>query len=87
MAKARERPIKTPRQKRMTTQASVTLDAPLSPQWAFVVQFRAVPGGPAYAAGRVEHVVSGRTNHFRSLEELSAYLAAELRVAESVAKQ
>jgi hypothetical protein len=79
--------MKTPSQKRTSPPSSVTIDAPLSPQWAFVVQFRAVPGGPAYAAGRIEHLVSGRTSHFQSLEELSAYLTAELRAAESVAKQ
>jgi hypothetical protein len=87
MAKVRKRPIKTPRQKRTTTLSSVMIDTPLSPHWAFVVQFRAVPGGPAYTAGRVEHLVSGRTCHFQSLEELTSYLTAELRVAESVAKQ
>jgi hypothetical protein len=79
--------MKTPSQKRTTPPSSVTLDVPLSPQWAFVVQFRAVPGGPTYAAGRVEHLVSGRTSHFQSLEELSAHLTAELRGTESVAKQ
>lgn len=54
-------------------------DAPLSPQWAFVVQFCAHPGeGPVSSAGRIEHLVSGRTAHFQSLEELSAYLSQEL---------
>ena len=67
--------------------ASVTLDVPLSPHWAFVVQFRAVPAGPAYAAGRVEHLVSGRTSHFQSLDELTAYLTAELRAPKHGAKQ
>ena len=79
--------MKTTSQKRTATQAPVIIDAPLSPHWAFVVQFRAVPGGPAYAAGRVEHLVSGRTSHFQSLEELTTYLRTELRTAESVAKQ
>jgi hypothetical protein len=51
------------------------------------VQFRAIPGGPAYAAGRVEHLVSGRTSHFQSLEELTVYLTAALRAAEHVVKQ
>ena len=78
--------MKTPSLKRTTTQEPVTIDAPLSPHWAFVVQFRAVPGGPAYAAGRVEHLVSGRTRHFQSLEELTVYLTAELRAAEHAAK-
>ena len=79
--------MKTPSQKRTTPPSSVTLDVPLSPQWAFVVQFRAVPGGPAYAAGRVEHLISGRTSHFHSLKELTVYLTAELRTAERVAKR
>jgi hypothetical protein len=79
--------MKTPSQERTPPLSPATIDTPLSPQWAFLVQFRAVPGGPAYAAGRVEHLVSGRTSHFQSLEELSAYLTAELRAAESVAKQ
>ena len=79
--------MKTPSQKRTSLPVPVALDAPLSPLWAFVVQFRAVPGGPAYTTGRVEHLVSGRTSHFRSLKELTAYLTAELRTAEQVAKQ
>lgn len=70
--------MKTTTQKHNTTTSPVPVDAPLSPQWAFVVQFRAVPGGPAYAAGRVEHLVSGRTGHFQSLEELTSYLTEEL---------
>jgi hypothetical protein len=87
MTTARNHTMKTPSQKRTPPLSSGIIDVPLSPQWAFLVQFRAVPGGPAYAAGRVEHLVSGRTSHFQSLEELSAYLTAELRAAESVAKQ
>jgi hypothetical protein len=73
--------MKTASQKRQTTTSPslVPVDAPLSPQWAFVIQFRAVPGGPAYAAGRIEHLVSGRTGHFQSLEELVSYLTEELR--------
>jgi hypothetical protein len=65
-----------------TTEAPVTIDAPLSPHWAFVVQFRAVPGGTVFEAGRVEHLVSGRTKHFQSLEELTAHLERELHVSE-----
>ena len=79
--------MKTTSQKRTATQAPVITDAPLSPHWAFVVQFRAVPGGQAYAAGRVEHLVSGRTSHFQSLKELSEYLTAELSAAEREAKR
>jgi len=58
--------------------ASTAVDAPLSPHWSFVVQFRALPGGQAYSTGRVEHLVSGRTAHFQSLEELTAYFARAL---------
>jgi len=61
----------------------MTINAPLSPQWAFVVQFRAIPGGLVYAAGRIEHLVSGRTAHFQSLKELTAYLDKELHASES----
>ena len=62
------------RQKRTSPPASVVPDAPLSPQWAFVVQFRAAPGGPAYTAGRVEHLVSGQAVRFHSLEALLAFM-------------
>ena len=65
---------------------TVLADVPLSPHWAFVVQFRAAPRGPVYEGGRVEHLASGRTNHFQSLEELSAYLSAELRAAANPTK-
>jgi len=78
--------MKTTSQKRMTAQAPVTVDVPLSPHWAFLVQFRAVPGGPVRAAGRVEHLVSGRTRHFQSLKELSVYLTAELRAAKNLTR-
>jgi hypothetical protein len=76
--------MKTPSQKRTTTTSPATIDTPLSPQWAFLVQFRAVPGGPAYAAGRIEHLVSGRTVHFQSLKELTTYLDRELHAIDSV---
>jgi hypothetical protein len=87
MTKARKQTMKTPSHLQRTTELPIAIDAPLSPHWAFVVQFRAVPGGTVYEAGRVEHLVSGRTNHFQSLEELTAYLSVELRAAKSVAKQ
>lgn len=76
--------MKTPSQKRTSPSSSVTIDVPLSPQWAFLVQFRAVPGGSAYAAGRIEHLVSGRTAHFQSLKELTTYLDRELHSTDSV---
>jgi len=53
--------------------------APLSVHRAFVVHFRVssdVPRGQI--AGRVEHVVSGQSTHFDSLEELLAFVARVL---------
>ena len=42
---------------------------------AFVVQFRAEPSATSRGwEGRVEHVVSGQTTHFSSLEELLAFI-------------
>ena len=55
--------------------AATTGELPLSPQRAFVVQFRA---GPAPWTGRVEHVTSGRAVRFRSAEELWAFLMRAL---------
>jgi hypothetical protein len=49
--------------------------APLSVQWAFVVHLRTssnVARGPI--EGRVEHVISGQSTHFDSLEELLAFI-------------
>jgi hypothetical protein len=49
--------------------------APLSPDWAFVVQFR--EGStltPEGMQGRVEHIVSGEATLFSSLEEVRAFM-------------
>jgi hypothetical protein len=49
-------------------------------EWAFVVHLR--PGSDpeaGRAAGRVEHVVSGWSEHFGSLPELLAFLGRVLR--------
>ena len=51
--------------------AEIQGEPPLSPQRAFVVQFR---GGPAPWAGRVEHVTSGRAVRFQSAEKLWAFM-------------
>ncbi|MGH7963730.1 MAG: hypothetical protein ACRERD_18210 [Candidatus Binatia bacterium] len=59
--------------------------SPLPAQRAFVVQFRAeaeVERGPF--VGRVEHVVSGESTRFHSLEELVAFLA---RVVSEVSRE
>jgi hypothetical protein len=53
--------------------------APLSVHHAFVVHFRVnseVTQGRV--AGRVEHVASGRSTHFASLEELLAFMGRVL---------
>ena len=53
--------------------------APLSVYWAFVVHFRANTDiARGRIAGRVEHVVSGQSTHFDSLEELLAFVARVL---------
>jgi hypothetical protein len=53
--------------------------APLSVHRAFVVHFRTdsnVARGPI--EGRVEHVISGQSMHFESLEELLTFMARVL---------
>jgi hypothetical protein len=51
-----------------------------APDHAFVVQFYAETQVEAgQLVGRVEHVVSGQAAHFRSLEDLLAFLARMLR--------
>jgi len=49
-------------------------------EWAFVVHLRpgAVPE-EGLMAGRVEHVASGRSEHFGSLPELLAFFGRVLR--------
>ena len=52
-----------------------TETAPLSVHWAFVVHFRTSSDVlHGLIAGRVEHVVSGQSVHFDSLEELLAFI-------------
>jgi hypothetical protein len=51
---------------------------------AFVLQFRAGSDlDAARVAGRVEHIASGQTEWFESLEELLASLARMLKQAET----
>ena len=51
----------------------------LSPHRAFVVQFRAeTEVEQGRFAGRVEHVVSGQTTQFQSLEELVVFMGRVL---------
>jgi hypothetical protein len=54
--------------------------APLSPHYAFVVQWATdtqIAEGRIH--GRVEHVVSRHATHFASLDELLAFMARMLR--------
>ncbi len=53
--------------------------APLSPHWAFVVQFRAgtdIEHGRY--PGRVEHVTSGQATSFHTLDDLLTFIARVL---------
>jgi len=53
--------------------------APLSVHRAFVVHFRVSSDvACGQIAGRVEHVVSGQSTHFDSLEELLTFIARVL---------
>jgi len=56
-----------------------TETAPLSVHWAFVVHFRTDTDiTQERIAGRVEHVVSGQSVHFDSLEDLLGFMARVL---------
>lgn len=61
------------------TYGKLQTESPLSPDHAFVVQFRS-DTTVAYGcyAGRIEHVVSGQAAHFASLEELLAFIGRAL---------
>jgi hypothetical protein len=55
---------------------------PLTPDRAFVVQFRAdTDVATGHVTGRVEHVASGQAGHFDSLEALLAFITRVLRDA------
>jgi hypothetical protein len=45
---------------------------------AFVLHLDARARPPELTVGRVEHIASGRVGHFRSLDELIAFLAGTL---------
>lgn len=54
---------------------SLSVPAPLSPHWAFVVQLRqGTSFTPAALQGRIEHLVSGQATTFISLEEARAFM-------------
>ena len=54
-------------------------ETPLSPQRAFVVQFRSDSGGGRRFAGRVEHMVSGNAARFSSPDQLTRFMRPVLR--------
>ena len=64
--------------------AELVGDAPLSPQCAFVVQFREATGDARDRfAGRVEHMVSGHAAHFRSPAQLTRFMRRVLGTLDS----
>jgi hypothetical protein len=72
------RTMTTPHKTTIAGRENLQLDrsqAPLSPQWAFVVQLR--QGTPLIAnwmQGRIEHICSGHATTFTSLEEVRAFM-------------
>jgi hypothetical protein len=65
-----------------------TVDAPLSPHWAFVVQLReGTPLTSTGVHGRVEHIVSGQAVLFSSLEEVRVFMAQVLAAQRKEAEQ
>ena len=48
------------------------------PERAFVVQFSAAEDSRKPSSGRVEHVLSGRSTRFESLEKLSEFIGEVL---------
>ena len=66
--------------KETTMSSHSAMPAPLSPHWAFVVQFSTDTHLEAgRIRGRVEHVVSRNATHFQSLEALLAFMDRMLR--------
>lgn len=61
-------------------------DRPLPVQRAFVVQLHATAAvAHRRLNGRVEHVLSGQAAHFRTLDELLAFIARVLAALETTA--
>ncbi len=58
--------------------------APLSPQWAFVVQLRrGTCLTPTQMQGRIEHIVSGHATTFTSWAEAHAFMVRVLAAIEA----
>ena len=59
--------------------ATASFPAPLSPQWAFVVQLRQGTAlTPEEMQGRIEHIVSGQATMFNSLADALTFMAQVL---------
>jgi len=60
-------------------------EAPLSPQWAFVVQLREGTDLTHEALhGRAEHILSGQAVHFQTLDDLVAFFRRVLASGRSL---
>jgi hypothetical protein len=60
-------------------------EAPLSPQWAFVMQLREGTAlTPEALHGRVEHIISGQAALFQNLDDLVAFFIRVLSPVGSV---
>jgi hypothetical protein len=72
--------MQTHRQKMTTTKKGIGgAEVPLPVERAFVVQFRAETHfGRNLFVGRAEHIASGDTTRFGSVEELTAFIAKVL---------
>lgn len=74
MRRTKKHPVTVPTP--TVTTGAPEASAPLSPQRAFLVQFRMGAGhDPAHFAGRVEHLVSGDTTRFDTPEDLLGFIA------------
>ena len=63
----------------MSAQSESRRSAGNANERAFVIQFDAIPDERAHLRGRVEQVASGEATHFRTLEQLVAFMMAALR--------
>jgi hypothetical protein len=71
----------TVKERKQTTETDpvATAEQPLSPHWAFVVQFQSgIDMAQGDCAGRVEHMVSGQSTHFCSWEDLRVFITQVL---------
>lgn len=68
-------PHKNTTEQKVEHRSALTSQAPVSPHWAFVVQLRTGTSLKAEEMqGRLEHLVSGQTTTFSSLEEARAFM-------------